>query len=154
MAERDAAVVEIMIAPDGRALARLEFEVNGGCGRCAEPGGCGGVSLAQPLCAKPKTMVLPDSLGLAVGQKVRVAIPDHLLARGVTRTYVVSLALFFTGSFLGASLLPDLVPQQWQITHDLGAMIGAGVGLIAAWAQLKWSQHQSPMAVPRILERL
>lgn len=154
MAESDAAVVETMTAPDGRPLVRLEFAVNGGCGRCAEPGGCGGVSLAQPLCSKPKSMVLADPLGLSVGQKVRVAIPDQLLARGVTRTYVISLLLFFAGSFLGATLLADLAPPSWRITHDTGAMIGAGAGLIIAWAQLHWSQRQSPMAIPRILEQL
>lgn len=154
MAERDAAVVEIMTAPDGRALARLEFAVSSGCGRCNEPGGCGGVSLAQPLCTKPKTMVLADPLGLAVGDNVRVAIPDQLLSRGVTQTYVVPLLLFFAGSLLGAALLPSALPASWMLTQDVGAMIGAGLGLIGAWWQLHRAQRQSPMAVPRILERL
>lgn len=154
MAERDAAVVEIMTAPDGRALARLEFGVNSGCGRCNEPGGCGGVSLAQPLCAKPKTMVLADPLGLVVGDNVRVAIPDQLLSRGVTQTYVVPLLLFFVGSLLGAALLPGTLPASWMLTQDVGAMIGAALGLIGAWWQLHRSQRRSPMAVPRILERL
>ncbi len=154
MAERDASVVQTFQGPEGLLLVRLEFEVNGGCGRCNEPGGCGGVSLAQPLCSKPKSMVVSDPIGLSVGDKVRVAIPDDILSRGVTRTYVISLLLFFAGSLLGAALLPDLLPVQWQITHDVGAMIGAGVGLITAWAQLKWAQRQSPMTMPRILERL
>lgn len=154
MAERDASVVQTLKGPEGLGLVRLEFEVHGGCGRCNEPGGCGGVSLAQPLCSKSKSMVVSDPIGLSVGDKVRVAIPDDFLSRGVTRTYVVSLVLFFAGSLLGAALLPDLLPMRWQVSHDVGAMIGAGVGLIAAWAQLDISQRRAPMVSPRILERL
>lgn len=156
MAERNAAVIEILAAPQpgGVMLARLEFAMQGGCGRCDEPGGCGGVSLAQPLCAKPKTLVLADPIGLAVGDQVRVAIPDELLSRGITQTYVLPLLLFIVGSLLGAVLLPDALPMQWQVSSDVGAMIGAGVGLIAAWWQLHRAQHRSPMGIPRILERL
>lgn len=154
MAERDASVVQTLQGPEGLVLVRLEFEVNGGCGRCSEPGGCGGVSLAQPLCSKPKSMVVSDPIGLSVGDKVRVSIPDPLLSRGITRTYVIPLVLFFLGSFSGAALLPDLLPIQWQVSNDIGGMIGAGVGLIAAWVQLSVSQRRAPMATPRILERL
>lgn len=154
MAERDASVVQTLQGPEGLVLVRLEFEVNGGCGRCNEPGGCGGVSLAQPLCSKPKSMVVSDPIGLRVGDKVRVSIPDQLLSRGVTRTYVVPLALFFMGSFFGAALLPDLLPAPWGVSRDVGAMLGAGTGLIAAWVQLNVSQRRAPMATPRILERL
>lgn len=154
MADRVAAVGQRLEGPKGLALVRLDFEINGGCGRCSEQGGCGGVSLAQPLCTRPKSIVVTDSIGLGVGDKVRVAIPDQSLSRGITRTYVVPLAFFFLGSFLGAALLPDLSPAQWQITRDIGAMAGAGMGLIAAWIQLNLSQRSSPIATPRILERL
>ncbi|MFM8340083.1 MAG: SoxR reducing system RseC family protein, partial [Fluviibacter sp.] len=95
-----------------------------------------------------------DPIGLSVGDKVRVSIPDPLLSRGITRTYVIPLVLFFLGSFSGAALLPDLLPIQWQVSNDIGGMIGAGVGLIAAWVQLSVSQRRAPMATPRILERL
>ena len=154
MAERTASVAQTLQGPEGLQLVRLEFEVNSGCGRCNEPGGCGGVSLAQPLCSKPKSMVLSDPIGLAVGDTVRVAIPDELLSRGVTRTYVVSLILFFAGSLLGAAVLPELLPMQWQVSSDVGAMIGAGIGLIAAWWQLRRAQQRTPMAAPKILHRI
>ena len=156
MAERNASVIET-IAPSqsgGLPLARLEFAVNGGCGRCHEEGGCGGVSLAQPLCAKPKSLLLPDPIGLAVGDTVRVSIPDQLLSRGITRTYVVPLLLFFAGSITGTLLLPKLMPAHWQMTQDVAAIAGAGLGLIAAWWQLQRSQRKSPMAAPRILEKI
>ena len=154
MAERDAAVVQTLQGPEGLVLVRLEFEVNSGCGRCNEPGGCGGVSLAQPLCSKPKSIVVADPLGLAVGERVRVSIPDAALSQGITRTYVVPLVLFFAGSLLGAAILPDVLPIRWQVSSDVGAMLGAGLGLIAAWAQLRHAYRHIPLAMPRILERL
>ena len=156
MAERNALVIET-IGPSqthGLALARLEFDANGGCGRCHEEGGCGGISLAQPLCSKPKSLLLPDSIGLVVGDTVRVSIPDQLLSRGITRTYVIPLLLFFTGSIAGAALLPEVMPVRWLITQDVGAIAGAGFGLIAAWWQLQRSQRKSPMLTPRILEKI
>jgi sigma-E factor negative regulatory protein RseC len=154
MAERQAAVAQTLTGPEGLILVRLEFAANGGCGRCHESGGCGGLSLAQPLCSKPKSIVVSDPIGLTVGDKVRVVIPDQWLAQGVTRTYVIPLLLFFAGSFLGSAVLPDLLPGQWQVSQDIGAMIGAGIGLIAGWVQLQFSQHHTPIAVPRIIERL
>lgn len=155
MAERQATVIEI-IAParsGGAALVRLEFEAAGGCGRCHETGGCGGISLAQPLCAKPKSLVLPDSIGLSVGETVRVTIPDALLSKGVTHTYVIPLILFFAGSILGTTVLPSVLPLTWQVSSDVGAMLGAGVGLVAAWWQLQRNQRKSPISEPQILER-
>ena len=154
MAERIATVAQTLQGPEGLMLVRLEFESSGGCGRCHETGGCGGVSLAQPLCSTPKSMVVSDPIGLSVGNQVRVSIPDAMLSRGITRAYVIPLLLFFMGSLVGATLLPDLLPKPWQVTSDVGAMLGAGIGLIAAWLQLRFSQRQTPMVSPRILERL
>jgi sigma-E factor negative regulatory protein RseC len=154
MAERDAAVVQTLQGPEGLLLVRLEFKTDSGCGRCNEPGGCGGISLAQPLCAKPRSIVVSDPIGLAVGDHVRVSIPDAALSQGVTRTYVIPLVLFFAGSLLGAAILPDVLPIRWQVSADVGAMVGAGLGLIAAWAQLRHAHRHIPMAMPRILERL
>jgi protein-L-isoaspartate(D-aspartate) O-methyltransferase len=64
MAEREAQVIEVIPAtrPEAPGLARLQFEVSGGCGRCHETGGCGGVSISQPLCSKPKILLVADEI--------------------------------------------------------------------------------------------
>lgn len=156
MAEREAQVIEVIPAtrPDVPGLARLEFEVSGGCGRCHETGGCGGVSIAQPLCSKPKTLLVADDIGVRTGDKVLVAIPDALLSQGITRAYLIPLMLLFAGSTVGAMVLPDLLPMRWQLTSDVGAIAGAGVGLIAAWWQLQRNQKSRAMVAPRIVRRL
>ena len=156
MAEREAQVIEVIPAtrPEAPGLARLQFEVSGGCGRCHETGGCGGVSIAQPLCSKPKILLVADEIGVQLGDKVLVAIPDALLSQGITRAYLFPLILLFAGSALGATLLPGLTPVQWQLTPDIGAITGAGIGLIAAWWQLQRNQQSRAMVAPRIVRRL
>lgn len=156
MAEREAQVIEVIppTRPEAFGLARLQFDVSGGCGRCHETGGCGGVSIAQPLCNTPKTLLVADGVGVQVGDKVLVAIPDALLSQGVTRAYLIPLILLFLGSAIGAFILPDLAPLQWQLTPDIGAIAGAGMGLIAAWWQLQRHQPTRAMAAPRIVRRL
>lgn len=156
MAEREAQVIEVIPAtrPEAPGLARLQFEVSGGCGRCHETGGCGGVSIAQPLCSKPKTLLVADDIGVQVGDKVMVAIPDALLSQGVTRAYLIPLVLLFIGSALGGILLPQVLPIQWLVTPDIGAIAGAGMGLMAAWWQLQRNQQRGAMVAPRIVRRL
>lgn len=156
MAEREAQVIEIITrpGPEVPGLVRLAFEVTSGCGRCHETGGCGGVSIAQPVCSKPKTLLVPDREGLSLHDRVLVEVPDVMLSRGATRAYLIPLLLLFAGSLLGGALLPVVLPVNWQVTPDIGAIAGAGIGLIAAWWQLQRSQHSDTIPVPHIVHRL
>ena len=156
MAEREAQVIEIITrpGPEVPGLVRLAFEVTSGCGRCHETGGCGGVSIAQPVCSKPKTLLVPDREGLSLHDRVLVEVPDVMLSRGATRAYLIPLLLLFAGSLLGGALLPVVLPLNWLVTPDIGAIAGAGIGLIAAWWQLQRSQHSDMIPVPHIVHRL
>lgn len=156
MAEREAEVIEIISPPASEApgLVRLAFEVKAGCGRCHETGGCGGINLAQPICSKPKSLLVPDSLGLRLHDRVLVSVPDVMLSRGVTRAYLIPLVLLFAGSLLGAFFLPALTPMAWQLTSDVGAIAGAGIGLVLAWWQLQRVQRDGLIPVPHIVQRL
>jgi sigma-E factor negative regulatory protein RseC len=156
MAEREAEVIEIIStpAPEVPGLVRLAFEVNTGCGRCHEKGGCGGINLAQPVCSKPKSLLVPDPLGLHLHDRVLVAVPDVMLSRGATRAYLIPLMLLFAGSLLGALLLPAMTPIAWHLTSDVGAIAGAGIGLVLAWWQLHQLERTGLIPVPRIVQRL
>lgn len=156
MAEREAEVIEIISPPASEApgLVRLAFEVKAGCGRCHETGGCGGINLAQPICSKPKSLLVPDSLGLRLHDRVLVSVPDVMLSRGATRAYLIPLVLLFAGSLLGAFFLPALTPMAWQLTSDVGAIAGAGIGLMLAWWQLQRVQRDGLIPVPHIVQRL
>lgn len=156
MAEREAEVIEIISPPASEApgLVRLAFEVKAGCGRCHETGGCGGINLAQPICSKPKSLLVPDSLGLRLHDRVLVSVPDVMLSRGATRAYLIPLVLLFAGSLLGALFLPALTPMAWQLSSDVGAIAGAGIGLVLAWWQLQRVQRDGLIPVPHIVQRL
>lgn len=156
MAEREAEVIEIISPPASEApgLVRLAFEVKAGCGRCHETGGCGGINLAQPICSKPKSLLVPDSLGLRLHDRVLVSVPDVMLSRGATRAYLIPLVLLFAGSLLGALFLPVLTPMAWQLSSDVGAIAGAGIGLVLAWWQLQRVQRDGLIPVPHIVQRL
>jgi sigma-E factor negative regulatory protein RseC len=156
MAEREAEVIEIITTPASETpgLVRLAFEVNSGCGRCHETGGCGGINLAQPLCSKPKSLLVPDPLGLRLHERVLVAVPDVMISRGATRAYLIPLLLLFAGSLIGAFVLPIATPITWQLTSDVGAIAGAGIGLVLAWWQLQRVQQSGLIPVPRIVQRL
>jgi sigma-E factor negative regulatory protein RseC len=110
-----------VIAQDGdRALVHIAGE---GCGRCHEPGGCGGHSLALAFCLSPRIYRVLNSRGARVGEEVVVVICERALLRGALAGYVLPLLGLFLGAALGLGL-----------AGDTGSMIGALIGLLAAWA--------------------
>ena len=45
-----------------------------GCGRCGEPGGCGGNHAGRLFCSTPRTFRVANPDGRAVGERVRIGI--------------------------------------------------------------------------------
>lgn len=108
-------------ALDGdHAFVRIAGE---GCGRCHEPGGCGGNNLARVFCPSPGIHPVLNPRGAKVGEEVVIVIRERTLLHSALAGYV--LPLF--GLFLGAALGLDLAGET-------GSMIGALGGLFAAWA--------------------
>jgi sigma-E factor negative regulatory protein RseC len=100
-------------ALDGeRAFVRIAGE---GCGRCHEPGGCGGND--------PARIWVLNSGGARVGEEVVIVIHERALFRGALAGYVLPLLGLFPGAALGLGL-----------AGETGSMIGALGGLLAAWA--------------------
>jgi sigma-E factor negative regulatory protein RseC len=109
-----------VITLDGdRAVVRIQGE---GCGRCHEPGGCGGANLAQAFCLSPKVYRVLNPRGATPGEEVRVVIRDRALLRGAIAGYVLPLLGLFLGAALGL-----------EFAGEAGSMIGAAGGLAVAW---------------------
>ncbi|MDR3300754.1 MAG: SoxR reducing system RseC family protein [Candidatus Accumulibacter sp.] len=128
-------------ALDGdHALVRV---AGGGCGRCHEPGGCGGAHLTQIFCASAKNYRVLNPRGAKPGEEVVVAIPDRVLLRGAVAGYAVPLLGLFMGAALGLGL-----------AGETGSMIGAAGGLALAWGlqKTRWARDilLGPDAEPRI----
>lgn len=101
--------------------AVVEVE-HGGCGRCHEPGGCGGQQLTQMFCSGPKTYLVENTCGAAVGERVTIAIAAGTVARTANLAYGTPLLGAIAGALAGTA-----------VGGDLGGMIGAATGLVAAY---------------------
>jgi sigma-E factor negative regulatory protein RseC len=107
-------------ALDGdRAWVRIQGE---GCGRCHEPGACGGGNLAQAFCLSPKVYRVLNPRGATPGEEVLVVIRDRALLRSAIAGYVLPLLGLFLGAALGLGF-----------AGETGSMPGAVCGLAVAW---------------------
>jgi sigma-E factor negative regulatory protein RseC len=109
-----------VITLDGdHAFVRVSDE---GCGRCHEPGGCGGANLARALCLPPRVYRVGNPRGAKPGEEVVVVIRDRTLFRSAVAGYLLPLSGLFLGAALGL-----------ESAGEAGSMIGAAVGLAAAF---------------------
>jgi sigma-E factor negative regulatory protein RseC len=115
-----------VVAQDGdHAFVRIS---GGGCGRCHEPGGCGG-NLAEMFCRSPKVYRVQNPGGAKPGEEVLVVIRDRTLLRSAVAGYVPLLFGLFLGAALGL-----------EFAGEFGSMIGAAGGLAVAWwfQRMEW----------------
>ncbi|MFT3850488.1 MAG: SoxR reducing system RseC family protein [Propionivibrio sp.] len=109
----------IITALDGEyALVQME---DSGCGRCHEPGGCGGVNIGKMLCINPQVFRVLNAGQSAVGQRVSVTIPDGAVRNSALLAYGLPLLLFLLGAFVG-----------FGAAGDLGAVVGSVSGLVVS----------------------
>lgn len=122
MIEAKAVVVRVEA---GRAWVRVSDRQDG-CGRCDEPGGCRSVKIAYALKAPKDVFSVPDTLGVTVGDRVRVCMQDGAPLRGALASYGLGACLVLIGAAAGHGLAATG-------SEDLMAMIGAIVGLSIAY---------------------
>lgn len=116
--------VRVVETNTGDAYALVEV-IGGGCGRCHEAGGCGGVHLTQAFCLSPRRFRVRNDAGASVGAVVTVALPAGALRSHVTLAYVLPFIGLLGGAMLG------------NLAGEVGAVIGAACGLGLAWAWAK-----------------
>jgi sigma-E factor negative regulatory protein RseC len=122
----------------------VEVEIEQGCGRCHEEGGCGGQNLTQMFAAGPRHYRLRNTVGAGIGDRVAIAIAPGSVRRSANFAYGVPLAALFVGALAGG-----------QLAGDNGAMLGAAAGLLLAFLYLAWCRPAaSQVAAPQIVSRL
>ncbi|QID17767.1 SoxR reducing system RseC family protein [Nitrogeniibacter mangrovi] len=105
---------------DGAVWVRLS-EQQGGCGRCHEPGGCGGARIAHAL-GKPNDVFQIVSDGhWRVGQAVRLVADDGAALTAGLASYGVPTLAAIAGAAVGTTL-----------GGHAGAVVGLVGGLVAA----------------------
>ena len=130
----------VVIASDGDyAIVRMDET---GCGRCHEVGGCGGKNIGQMFCSAPRTFRVLNHGHSAIGDHVKVTIPEGVVKRSAALAYGLPLLALFAGAFVGSAA-----------AGETGAMIGAALGLLCAWLVLRFARHRAnpdPRFQPRI----
>lgn len=98
-------VCGVVRAVDGQ---QAEVEVDeGGCGRCHEKGGCGGQNLTRMFAGGPRTYRVDNHLGVAVGERVTVAIAPGSVRRAANLAYGMPLLAAIAGAVAGTALFGD-----------------------------------------------
>lgn len=121
MIEAKAVVVRVEA---GRAWVRI-IDRQDGCGRCDEPGGCRSVKIAYALKTPTEVFSVADTVGVAVGDRVRVCMADGAALRGALVSYGLGACLLLIGAAVGHSLAASG-------NEDLSALAGAIAGLAIA----------------------
>lgn len=117
-------------ALDGEyAIVRMDET---GCGRCHEPGGCGGNNIGQMFCGAPRTFRVLNPSNSAIGDRVTIAIVEGVIQRSAVLVYGLPLVALFVGALGGSA-----------IAGEKGAILGAVCGLLIAWLGLRFVQHHS-----------
>lgn len=121
----------------------------GGCGRCREPGGCGGHNAVQIFCQEPRRFRALNPVGAQVGEKVVIGVADGVISRAVLILYVLPLALVVMGAVIGGMLGAG---GNRDVMAAFFAMGGGGL----AWLSARYLQrHQDARSVqPVIRQRL
>ncbi|GHT83629.1 hypothetical protein AGMMS49543_11570 [Betaproteobacteria bacterium] len=143
MSDTIEARAQVVRAEGGRVWVRLD-EGQSGCGRCHEPGGCGGTQLTDIFKGRPREYLLDDPLGLVAGERVRLVIGAGVPLRMALSSYGLGTLLILLGGALGAWL----APAAWA---DLGVGVGALAGGGLAGVNYRFFVHRRmpPLVIVR-----
>lgn len=119
----------------GYALLEVQDRQTG-CGRCHEPGGCGGTLLSQMRPHKERSYRVLNSIDAAIGDRVVVTIPDGALWRASFTIYLLPLLGVLAGAALGS---------LWggESAAIVGSLLGLGAGILV----LKRSESRANVAM-------
>ena len=119
-------------ALDGQyAVVRLDAA---GCGRCDEPGGCGGQNIGRMFCATTREFRVLNDVHAALGQRVDVVIADNIVRRSAALAYGMPLLTLLLGALGGSAL-----------AGEVGAIGGFVLGLLLAYWFLRYkTQEKKP----------
>lgn len=112
--------------------AMVRMDDNNGCGRCGEPGGCGGNHLGKMLCRTPSTVLALNPECCGVGARVRVRVGEGALGRSALNAYAWPCLALIAGAVAGSAIGGEAV-----------AIGGAIVGLLVGWLGLRRAQRHA-----------
>lgn len=104
-------------------IAWVETSRRNACGACNQSADCGGALLSRLFAPGANRLALEDRLGVAIGERVVIGIPDSLLVRASLIAYLLPLLTLVLGAVLA---------EGWQLAEievALTGIAGLGVGI-------------------------
>lgn len=115
----------VLRVEDGYAW--VDVSIAQGCGRCQEPGGCGGVNIARPFGSAKRLVRVCNDIEARPGEQVGVLVEDGLPLRGAVLVYGFPVLGLMVGAALGTAA------ASAGSSADLSALVGAVAGCLAAF---------------------
>lgn len=103
------------------AFALVDVSVSGGCGRCHEAGGCGGVNIVRPFGSAKRQLRVLNDIHAQPGDPVGVVVDDAVPLRAALLMYAWPVLGVLAGAGLGTAMATGS-------NADLLATLGAGAG--------------------------
>jgi sigma-E factor negative regulatory protein RseC len=111
------------------AIVELAGPSAGGCGRCHEPGGCGGSSvIGQVFGPRTRSFRIPNVIGVLPGEAVLVELGEGMLWRVAVMAYLLPVMLLVLGAFVAMTLFPAAA----DLAAAAGGALGFGLAMLAA----------------------
>ena len=107
----------------------VECERRSACSGCQQQSNCGTGTVAKAFPQRQQRIRVPRTMTLAVGQQVRLGIPQQSLLRGAALVYVLPLFCLLVGALLGQLWLAPLLEGGEGITI-LSCLGGGALGFL------------------------
>ncbi len=125
----------LVLSVDG-SRATISTMKRGVCEDCAEAGACNAnVSIIKE---KPEVVVADNTLGARAGEMVDFDLPEGQELRVSLLVWVVPLIGMVIGVAVGA-----FASESLPVSQDVGAVVGAALGLLAAFGVLRVIDRRS-----------
>lgn len=126
--------------------AWVDVSVAQGCGRCHEPGGCGGVNLARPMAPTRRSVRVVNDIDARPGESVGVVIDDRVPLQAALCAYGWPVLGVIAGAVIAAAVAAE---GRGDLLAALGALGGGLVAAVWGRRRSRGMQQELPMRLVR-----
>ncbi len=117
----------------GEDWAQVECRRKSACGHCHQQDQCGVGAVSKAMPDRPQLLEVILTAPVAVGQQIRIGIPERNLLGSALLVYMVPLLCLLAGALVGKILATPFQLGE-EPAEVAGALLGGGLGfLIARW---------------------
>jgi len=126
--------------------AWVSVSVAQGCGRCNEPGGCGGVNVVRLFGSAHRAVRVRNDVDARPGERVGVRVDDGVPLRAALVAYVWPVVGVVVGAALGTVAASS---GSADFLAGLGAIAGGFAAAVLGRRHSTWSSRELPLRLER-----